>query len=1077
MPLRLTRAATLDALWHACASSFLDETSGGGSGNPWPAHLWLTHRNQRDALFELARKRGIPGWLDPPISFFSQLREDFGIEERPVGLLTARLLVARLARSHGRRLALDPATAERGPARAGVLDAVFSELLPEGVTPERLREALDALPADEFGGRRNAWVADTYEAFLRELAAEDRYDPRAIHARLGDRIESGGLSSAIGGAARLHVYGITSLRGRRRLFERLAAQPEVDVMVYALASDEPDDFEALGLLEAPAAARESGNGASPAALPSPDVQPAPDPVREADWIAREVKKLIAVADVEPHRIAIVARSGRQDTRIAYRSLEAVGVPATARLRTPLSEIPCLRSLLALFGAEAKGWAYLALRQVLTSPYTGSEVDIRAFDYLAGRRRIEGLQAWSDALVRCREALDSPDRGRLAGAGVYQDALDRDIEAFERLRTIVGELSKPRTEREWIQLTLHILGGGWFDFRRRLCRPVAERWDVVRIDQRGVQSLEALLRDWHDWLERVSPGEPFHAEEWHLRLRRLLEANELTLSTPLQAGVQILEAHEAALTPFDRTFVMHANDGIFPRTPARSGVFTDAERVRLRALGLPLATRDETLRRERALWRSVTTSAGVTVSYRTTDAEGVPRLPSLMVPAHDRGTEIPRSRKLDGRRDEAAVSPADRRALDVRRIARLRRGGDESAFPTPDPERIRHAILGAFGDELRSGLLDRAFPTESDLIESSSVEAGEVPHAPLDPAAVLGIERPLSQLPSAWNGKLRDPAVLASLGDRYTDDYRWSASQLQKYGVRPFDFFLDRVLRLSAHEEAEEETSPLAFGSVAHDILERFYARVLDRLPDELDEEALSIYVQVTNEVFRDHEADLERWLGLPRMWSVTREKVRRQVAEFLDRDLRQTAKMGDTPLFVELSFGGEDQPEMRIDGHDRSGSRATLRLRGRIDRIDRLRNGGLRVIDYKSGRVPTPRGYEDGSLFQTALYMKAAELLGHGETAEGAFRSIRQQTRNGARLGRDRLEDVLKFAHSIPARVRGGMFEPVQASTSRIADWQPGLEVTRTEATIEAGSRFDIVRGRIRRSEPAMPDGGDGSGG
>ena len=93
----------------------------------------------------------------------------------------------------------------------------------------RGRTELEPLARDEFTRRRNDWVADTYEEFLGELDERQLYDPRSIHAMVARRIEEGGLSAALGGAERLHVLGVTSLRTRQRLFRALADQDEVEV--------------------------------------------------------------------------------------------------------------------------------------------------------------------------------------------------------------------------------------------------------------------------------------------------------------------------------------------------------------------------------------------------------------------------------------------------------------------------------------------------------------------------------------------------------------------------------------------------------------------------------------------------------------------------------------------------------------------------------------------------------------------------------------------------------------------------------------------------------------------------------
>jgi len=231
MPVRLIRSDSNSVLWAAFAESFLEATRGHPGPAGHAAFAWLTHRTQRDALLQEAARRGCPGWLAPPLAFFSELRRMFGIEARPVGILTGRMLVSRLAARHGSEhgLGMDGG---RGPGGVHMLDGVLSELLPEGVEPGHLRRALGELVGDEFTERRNAWVADTYEAFLRELDRRGLYDPRSIHAMVARRIESGDLVRAIGGARTLHVYGLTSLRARRRLMTALASQEAVDVVVY-----------------------------------------------------------------------------------------------------------------------------------------------------------------------------------------------------------------------------------------------------------------------------------------------------------------------------------------------------------------------------------------------------------------------------------------------------------------------------------------------------------------------------------------------------------------------------------------------------------------------------------------------------------------------------------------------------------------------------------------------------------------------------------------------------------------------------------------------------------------------------
>lgn len=80
--------------------------------------------------------------------------------------------------------------------------------VPEGVGPDDLAVALEEIAIDDFAERRNAWVVGTYRAYLKALDEMGRVDLRSVPARLADAIDAGALPAALGGAGRLHVYGL-----------------------------------------------------------------------------------------------------------------------------------------------------------------------------------------------------------------------------------------------------------------------------------------------------------------------------------------------------------------------------------------------------------------------------------------------------------------------------------------------------------------------------------------------------------------------------------------------------------------------------------------------------------------------------------------------------------------------------------------------------------------------------------------------------------------------------------------------------------------------------------------------------
>ena len=1031
MPLTILRSESTAELWARCRDGFLSEVGETPGPAGFSSHIWLAHRGARDALFEAAAGRGLPGWLSPPVSFLSELPQRFGMRQRPIGHLTGRLLVSRIAARQYRRAGLGSGRLERGPTGSHAIDSLFSELLPEGVMPDVLEAALSRLEGDEFTRRRNRWVSESYREFLEELARLDRFDPRSIHAIVANRILDGGLPAAIGRASRLHVYGLTSLKGRRALFSALARQTEADVLVYLIGEPESSEWQELG-----PEVEERWLEASERPRVTTTLFEAPDASSEAGWVAARVKHLLMGGAARPHEIAVIARSGGEDTRRVVEALNEAGVPSTSRARHNLAEIAALRALLLLFRGAADNWDYGSLRQLLASPFFRAGIDLRPIDFIAGQRRVRGLDEWLAALRGLgAAATDERMSGKLAREGIRAGHLEEDLASLELLAEQIGPLSASRSEPAWIDLTLAILEGRRFELRRRLSEAPAGRYDLVRTDQRGVEVLRELLREWRE-LRTVEDA--FGPAEWFDRLRRLLESNEFALTTPESRGVQVLEAHEAALGAYRHAFVVHANDGVFPQPWTNRGVFSESETQWLKDRGLPLTTRDDALRREVALWTAVTSLDSVTFSCRAMSPEGHFLSPSLLIPKNIipwTGGSTESAATADGR-DVDRVSRVRQLEAEADRLARAGRSGNRGPFRSMDPESLRQAVLVAWSEELRSGRLDdRAVQPES--------------------------ARP-SMRPHPWGGLLRDPVVLKHLEERFGDSHVWSASQLEQYGRRPFDYFVDRVLGLRASDEVEDTTSPASRGSLAHTILENYFRSLGEARPPELTGEALTLFEEVASRALDDAEAEEDQWLGDAVLWNVTREQIVESVRAFLERELPRLERDRYWPVRLELGFGAEDGDRFELEGLDLRGRRRAMRVRGRIDRID-AKTGEqgveLRVLDYKWGGYPRASGYRDGSVLQTAIYLRAASLISgvEGTVSWGAYRPITKTTASGARLTAADADPVLAFALSIPHRVRQGWFEPVLAGSQTLGAWQPGPEVTRTTAQYREGHRFEVA--------------------
>ncbi len=1024
MAFRLVQSKSVQALWDICSDRFLDELGDNTGPEGFDSYLWITHRNMRDLLFERAFDRGLPGWLGPPVAFFSGLPELFDVRLKPIGPIRRRALIRQLAVEYGRRIF------DRDPGKAGdmvsghMLDGLFGDLLTEGVDPDRLQSSLASFAADRFARQRNEWIVQVYAGYLDNLERLGMYDVRSLHALIAERIERGHLTSALKGAERLHIYGIYTLGTRERMFRALQAQKDVDVVAYVAEEQEESEFAELSNdVELVV------NGAVIAG--SPVVQPTPGAARELTWVAREVKEILAAGKAEAHEIAVVARSGRDDTREAYRLLTDAGIHCTARIRTPLPEIPAIKALLSILQAASYNWSYSAFRAVLDHPYFNIPLDLKCIDQVASSGRVEGLDEWEEGLntlgIEIRET-----RKEQAFPGLSASTVAECLAQLRKFRTKTENLGTSHTEAEWAKITLRLMEAGVFDLWQRILTPVDNRWDIVRLDEQGLMQFEILLKE---WAGLDHSAQRINVSAWHGRLQKVLEPEELALSTPNQKGVQVQSAKDAALVPFRYTFIIHANDGEFPRHPGADGIFLDEERRALRKIGLPFSHREEELRRERSLWRSVTLGSEIRVSYRTTDAGGKPLLPSLMVPDHDPEKQI--SRK-NFPRDKDGSYPIPMNSTQANELAALEfaetvQGRDFDKLPkvkSANPSLLDQAIVAAVAERYRGTGME-----------------------------VTTSEHPAIR-PNPWNGAVRDPVVLERLARMFGDDYLWSAGQLELYSTCPFVFFVKRVLRLEGKAEADEQLSGAVRGNIAHDLLEQFYKETKENLPSFLASETLQVFDRIAERLLAEREASGE-WLGLPALWPATRRSVCDGVRVYIAWELEYLDRNGETPQLVEHAFGFRDPVVIR--GMNIKGTQVDLRICGRIDRVDSHSDGNrLRhhVLDYKLGRIPKKSGYTDGSVLQGPLYLRVIEELGLA-VGKCRYRSIGNpgKPQNGAEIsaGSDQFEEALLIAFSIPERVRSGLFEAsLAANAGGWPPFYPGREICRSQAQLERGTRFHV---------------------
>jgi ATP-dependent helicase/DNAse subunit B len=135
----------------------------------------------------------------------------------------------------------------------------------------------------------------------------------------------------------------------------------------------------------------------------------------------------------------------------------------------------------------------------------------------------------------------------------------------------------------------------------------------------------------------------------------------------------------------------------------------------------------------------------------------------------------------------------------------------------------------------------------------------------------------------------------------------------------------------------------------------------------------------------------------PALWRLQRQQMRDDLAAYLSAQIDEAPKLNTQCLHFELGFGlggtvtnGMD-PTSRADPVSIETPIGPVRLRGKIDRIDRVRLedlDGLLVTDYKTGRLPGKGDIDAGRSLQAALYAPAAEKLLNRPSLGGAYHQI-----------------------------------------------------------------------------------------
>ncbi len=218
---------------------------------------------------------------------------------------------------------------------------------------------------------------------------------------------------------------------------------------------------------------------------------------------------------------------------------------------------------------------------------------------------------------------------------------------------------------------------------------------------------------------------------------------------------------------------------------------------------------------------------------------------------------------------------------------------------------------------------------------------------------------------------------------------FSPSSLTTYIRNPIQFYFQRVLRISETDEVEENIAVNTLGTIIHGALEELYKPFIGRLltVEDLKNCMGKIDAEVATqfkEVYKEGEIKKGRNL-------LAFEVAKRNVLNFLKLELEALEK-GDEVQLIALEATYErvlEDPRLPFP----------VLIKGNVDRIE-LRNGKIRIIDYKTGKVEQKnvtlkdwngltKDIKNDKIIQVLAYVFMYELQAKGREIEAGIISFK----------------------------------------------------------------------------------------
>ncbi|WKD85178.1 hypothetical protein KCTC32516_00517 [Polaribacter huanghezhanensis] len=213
---------------------------------------------------------------------------------------------------------------------------------------------------------------------------------------------------------------------------------------------------------------------------------------------------------------------------------------------------------------------------------------------------------------------------------------------------------------------------------------------------------------------------------------------------------------------------------------------------------------------------------------------------------------------------------------------------------------------------------------------------------------------------------KTPEIISVLEDVAKTGF--SPSTFASYLYNPYQFYVQKIVKLKEYKEVEETVASNTMGTIIHDTLDALYQPYINKfLTLENFKELFAKVDDFVTFYFKEHFHNSDLFTGKNKLiFEVSKEYVNR----FLENEKQLVSKNNQLKI---IATEENLETTIEIEGFD-----FPIKIKGQVDRIDEL-NGVTRIVDYKTGIVEAKNlKISDVSDIADEKYNKVIQVLLYG---------------------------------------------------------------------------------------------------